>query len=89
MALEKNEKEKILKEFAQHEGDTGSPEVQIALLSERIKRLSDHLKDHKQDIHSRRGLLQMLNKRRRILIYLTKKDPDRYKAIVQKLGLSK
>ncbi|MDP2720625.1 MAG: 30S ribosomal protein S15 [bacterium] len=89
MALEKNEKEKILKEFAQHEGDTGSPEVQIALLSERIKRLSDHLKDHKQDIHSRRGLLQMLNKRRRILIYLTKKDPDRYKAIIQKLGLSK
>ena len=89
MALEKNEKEKILKEFAQHEGDTGSPEVQIALLSERIKRLSEHLKDHKQDIHSRRGLLQMLNKRRRILIYLTKKDPDRYKAIVQKLGLSK
>ena len=89
MALEKNEKEKILKEFAQHEGDTGSPEVQIALLSERIERLSEHLKDHKQDIHSRRGLLQMLNKRRRILIYLTKKDPDRYKAIVQKLGLSK
>ena len=89
MALEKNEKEKILKEFAQHEGDTGSPEVQIALLSERIKRLSEHLKDHKQDIHSRRGLLQMVNKRRRILMYLTKKDPDRYKAIVQKLGLSK
>ena len=89
MALEKNEKEKILKEFAQHEGDTGSPEVQIALLSERIKRLSDHLKDHKQDTHSRRGLLQMVNKRRRILIYLTKKDPDRYKTIVQKLGLSK
>src|SRR3989337_3614517 len=89
MALETDEKEKILKEFAQHEGDTGSPEVQIALLSERIKRLSEHLKDHKQDIHSRRGLLQMLNKRRRILIYLTKKDPDRYKAIVQKLGLSK
>ena len=89
MALEKEEKIKILKEFAQHEGDTGSPEVQIALLSERIKRLSDHLKDHKQDTHSRRGLLQMVNKRRRILMYLTRKDPDRYKAIVQKLGLSK
>src|SRR3990167_3209325 len=89
MALEKNEKEKILKEFAQHEGDTGSPEVQIALLSERIKRLAEHLKGHKQDAHSRRGLLQMINKRRRILMYLTRKDPDRYKGIVQKLGLSK
>jgi small subunit ribosomal protein S15 len=89
MSLVKEEKVKILKEFAQHEGDTGSPEVQIALLTERIKRLTDHLKDHKQDVHSRRGLLQMVNKRRRILTYLTRKDPDRYKAIVQKLGLSK
>ena len=89
MALETEEKKKILKEFAQHEGDTGSPEVQVALLSERIKRLSDHLKGHKQDVHSRRGLLQMINKRRRILMYLTRKDPDRYKSIVQKLGLSK
>ncbi|OGY26597.1 MAG: 30S ribosomal protein S15 [Candidatus Woykebacteria bacterium RBG_16_44_10] len=89
MALEKDEKVKILKEFAQHEGDTGSPEVQVALLTERIKRLTDHLKGHKQDVHSRRGLLQMVNKRRRILMYLTRKDPDRYKAIVQKLGLSK
>lgn len=89
MALEKDEKVKILKEFAQHEGDTGSPEVQVALLTERIKRLTDHLKGHKQDVHSRRGLLQMVNKRRRILMYLTRKDPDRYKAILQKLGLSK
>ena len=89
MSLEKDEKVKILKEFAQHEGDTGSPEVQIALLTERIKRLTDHLKTHKQDVHSRRGLLQMVNKRRRILMYLTKKDPDRYKATVTKLGLSK
>ena len=89
MALEKDEKVKMLKEFAQHEGDTGSPEVQVALLTERIKRLTDHLKGHKQDVHSRRGLLQMVNKRRRILMYLTRKDPDRYKAIVQKLGLSK
>jgi len=89
MALEKEEKKKILKDFAQHEGDTGSPEVQIALLSERIKRLTDHLKEHKQDVHSRRGLLQMVNKRRRILVYLTRKDPDRYKSIVAKLGLSK
>ncbi|OGY25486.1 MAG: 30S ribosomal protein S15 [Candidatus Woykebacteria bacterium RBG_16_43_9] len=89
MALETDEKKKILKEYAQHEGDTGSPEVQIALLSERIKRLTDHLKSHKQDVHSRRGLLQMVNKRRRILIYLTRKDPDRYKGIIKKLGLSK
>jgi len=89
MALEKTEKQKILKDFAQHEGDTGSPEVQIALLDERIKRLTEHLKTHKQDVHSRRGLLQMVNKRRRILMYLTRKEPDRYKAIVQKLGLDK
>lgn len=89
MALEVDEKKKILKEYAQHEGDTGSPEVQVALLSERIKRLTDHLKGHKQDVHSRRGLLQMVNKRRRILTYLTRKDPDRYKEIIKKLGLSK
>lgn len=89
MSLVKEEKQKILTSFAQHEGDTGSPEVQIALLTERIKRLTEHLKGHKQDVHSRRGLLQMVNKRRRILLYLTRKDPDRYKSIVAKLGLSK
>lgn len=89
MALEKKEKKKILDSFAQHEGDTGSPEVQIALLSERIKRLSDHLKGHKGDVHSRRGLLQMVNKRRRILTYLTRKDPDRYKAVLDKIKLEK
>ncbi|HSX58473.1 MAG TPA: 30S ribosomal protein S15 [Candidatus Saccharimonadales bacterium] len=89
MSLVKEEKKKILSDYAQHEGDTGSPEVQIALLTERIKKLTEHLKIHKQDVHSRRGLLQMVNKRRRILLYLTRKDPDRYKTIVQKLGLSK
>ena len=89
MALEKEEKVKILKTYAQHEGDTGSPEVQLALLTERIKRLTGYLKGHKQDIHSRRGLLQMVNKRRRILMYLTRKDPDRYKVILKKLGLEK
>jgi len=89
MSLVKEDKQKILTDYAQHEGDTGSPEVQIALLTERIKRLTEHLKAHKQDVHSRRGLLQMVNKRRRILLYLTRKDPDRYKSIVQKLGLSK
>ncbi|OGY28253.1 MAG: 30S ribosomal protein S15 [Candidatus Woykebacteria bacterium RIFCSPHIGHO2_12_FULL_43_10] len=87
MSLEKDEKTKILQEFAQHEGDTGSPEVQIALLTERINRLSEHLKDHKQDVHSRRGLLQMVNKRRRIMLYLMKKDADRYKNIVEKLKI--
>ena len=89
MALEKEEKLNISKQFAQHEGDTGSPEVQVALLTERIKRLSDHLKTHKGDVHSRRGLLQMVNKRRRILLYLTRKDPDRYRALVEKIGLPK
>lgn len=89
MPLVKEDKQKILTSFAQHEGDTGSPEVQVALLTERIKRLTEHLKTHKQDVHSRRGLLQMVNKRRRILLYLTRKDPDRYKSIVEKLGLSK
>jgi small subunit ribosomal protein S15 len=89
MTLVKEDKQKILTSFAQHEGDTGSPEVQIALLTERIKRLTEHLKAHKQDVHSRRGLLQMVNKRRRILLYLTRKDPDRYKSVVEKLGLSK
>ncbi len=89
MSLVKEDKQKILVDYAQHEGDTGSPEVQVALLTERIKRLTEHLKAHKQDVHSRRGLLQMVNKRRRILLYLTRKDPDRYKQIVQKLGLSK
>lgn len=89
MSLVKEDKQKILTSFAQHEGDTGSPEVQIALLTERIKRLTEHLKNHKQDVHSRRGLLQMVNKRRRILLYLTRKDPDRYKVVVEKLGLSK
>ena len=82
-------KKQVIDKFKTHEGDTGSPEVQVALLTERIKRLTDHLKGHKQDVHSRRGLLQMVNKRRRILIYLTRKEPDRYKTIVQKLGLSK
>jgi small subunit ribosomal protein S15 len=89
MALEKDLKKKILEDYAQHEGDTGSPEVQVALLTERIVKLTEHLKAHKSDVHSRRGLLQMVNKRRRLLLYLTKKDPDRYKKVVEKLGLNK
>lgn len=89
MTLAKDEKKKILDEFGKSKEDTGSPEVQIALLTERIKRLTDHLKEHKQDVHSRRGLLQMVNKRRRLLLYLTRKDPDRYRAVLEKLGLNK
>lgn len=89
MALLKDDKKKILEDYAQHDGDTGSPEVQVALLTERITRLTDHLKNHKGDVHSRRGLLQMVNKRRRLLLYLAKKDPDRYKKVVEKLGLNK
>jgi small subunit ribosomal protein S15 len=82
-------KEDIIKKFETHPGDTGSPEVQIAILTERVKNLQDHLKKHASDDHSRRGVLQMVNKRRRLLMYLMKSDPDRYKGIVDKLGLSK
>ncbi|MBU1017047.1 MAG: 30S ribosomal protein S15 [Patescibacteria group bacterium] len=87
--LTTQEKKKILKKFAVHEKDTGSPEVQIALLSDRIKDLTGHLKEHKKDFSSRRGLLQMINKRRRLLLYLRKKDEDRYRKIIGKVGLSK
>lgn len=83
------DKKTVIEEFATKKGDTGSPEVQIALLSSRINKLSDHLKEHKHDIHSRRGLLTIISKRRRLLAYLTKKDEDRYKTIIKKLGLSK
>ncbi len=84
--MEKNE---IIAKFAQHEGDTGSPEVQIALLTERINHLNEHLKIHKQDNHSRRGLLKMVGKRRGLLDYLKAKDIARYRAIVDQLGLRK
>jgi small subunit ribosomal protein S15 len=87
MALEKEEKQKIISEFEVHEGDTGSPEVQIALLTERINQLSEHLKQFKKDKHSRRGLLAMVNKRRRLLAYLKEKDEIRYDAIREKLNL--
>lgn len=89
MALSASEKQKIIKKFAVKKGDTGSPEVQIALLTAQIKKLSEHLKDHKKDIHSRRGLLSMVSKRRRLLHYLAKKDEERYKAILSKLKLKK
>lgn len=87
MALKVTKKKTIIKGNRLHEGDTGSPEVQVALLSERITLLSDHLKLHKKDNHSRRGLLQMVNKRRRLLSYLKKKSEERYNALVEKLEL--
>ncbi len=83
------EKKEIIAQYATHEGDTGSPEVQIALLTKRINHLNDHLKEHKQDNHSRRGLLKMVGKRRGLLDYLKAKDIERYRAIIEALGLRK
>ena len=83
------DKQKIIDEFKTHQGDTGSPEVQVALLSERIKKVTSHLKDNRQDIHSRRGLLSMVNKRRRLLNYLSKHNNDRFRKLIGKLGLAK
>ncbi len=83
------EKQAIMQEYATHEGDTGSPEVQIAVLTKRINDLNEHLSVHKKDFHSRRGLLMMVGRRRNLLAYLQKKDIERYRAIVAKLGLRK
>ena len=83
------DKAQVIKEYATHEGDTGSPEVQIALLTERISELTEHLKVHPKDNHSRRGLLKMVGKRRNLLNYLAKKDIQRYRDIAQKLSLRK
>lgn len=82
-------KQQIMAEYAVHEGDTGSPEVQIAVLTYRINELNAHLDAHKKDHHSRRGLLKMVGHRRNLLAYLQKKDIERYRAIVKKLGLRK
>jgi len=87
--LKTDNKTKIIKKFATTKGDTGSPEVQIALLTERIKELTEHLKVHKKDNHSRRGLLKMVSKRRRLLNYLRSSVEDRYRALVKTLGLTK
>jgi small subunit ribosomal protein S15 len=83
------EKKEFIAQYATHEGDTGSPEVQIALLTERINHLNEHLKEHKHDNHSRRGLLKMVGKRRGLLDYLKDKDIERYRAIIEALGLRK
>lgn len=77
----------IVEEFGTHESDTGSPEVQVALLTERINHLTDHLRDHKHDHHSRRGLLLLVGKRRRLLDYLRRQDVERYRSLIAKLGL--
>lgn len=89
MALNKTKKKKIIKTSQLHEEDTGSPEVQTAILTERINELSEHLKEHNKDNHSRRGLLQMVNKRRRLLTYLKKKSEERYNELIEKLDLKK
>ncbi len=89
MSLEKVEKNKIIEKFKTHEGDTGSPEVQIALLSERISYLTEHFKVHKKDHHSRRGLLKLVAQRRKLLDYLKKKNEERYRNVIQKLGIRK
>jgi small subunit ribosomal protein S15 len=85
----KEEKAAIIKEFATHEGDTGSPEVQVAVLTKRINDLTAHLKTNPKDHHSRRGLLKMVGKRRNLLGYLQKKDIERYRALIERLGLRK
>lgn len=87
--MEKMRKEEIIKTFATKEGDTGSPEVQVALLTERINELNGHLKTHKKDHHSRRGLLKMVGQRRSLLRYLKSKDLGRYNSLIQRLGLRK
>jgi small subunit ribosomal protein S15 len=89
MALDKDKKDIIIKKYSIGKGDTGSPEVQIALLSEKIQQLTEHLKEHKKDNHSRRGLLKMVSKRRRLLRYIMVKDQPRYQDLITKLDLAK
>ena len=89
MATSKDVKETIIAKHAKHDGDTGSPEVQIALLTARIETLTEHLKTHKKDHHSRRGLLKMVGQRRRLLNYLQARDLERYRALVKELELRK
>ena len=87
MPLTTAKKAEIIAKFQQHEGDTGSPEVQVALLTKRIKDLTEHMKNHPKDFHSRRGLLQLVGQRRRFLGYIREQDFDRYRKIVTELGL--
>lgn len=87
MPLPVEKKRTLIEQFRVHEGDTGSPEVQIALLTERVNGLTEHFKLHTKDHHSRRGLLMLIGKRRSLLEYLRKKDPERYRTIIEKLGI--
>ncbi len=87
MAISKERKNEIINEFKIHETDTGSPEVQIAVLTEEINKLNEHLRVHKKDHHSRRGLLKMVGRRRNLLTYLRNKDVQRYRVLINKLGL--
>lgn len=89
MAITAERRQELVGEYRTHDGDTGSPEVQIAILTSRIAELSEHLKTHKHDNHSRRGLLLMVGRRNRLLRYLSKKDNERYKALIGRLGLRK
>ena len=89
MSITQERKQELIKEFATKEGDTGSPEVQVAILSERIKNLTEHLKDHDKDFHSRRGLLIMVGQRRRLLDYVKKQNQQRYETLIKRLGLRK
>ena len=89
MSVTAERKQEVISENAQNKGDTGSPEVQVAILTERIRNLTEHFKGHHKDNHSRRGLLMMVNKRRSLLAYLKKKDVERYNGLIQKLGLRK
>ena len=87
MSITSERKAVLISEYGIREGDTGSPEVQVALLSERISNLTEHFKVHKKDNHSRRGLLMMISQRRRLLDYVKRSDPERYTALIQRLGL--
>ncbi len=89
MALSLEAKKAIMAEFKLHDSDTGSPEVQVALLTARIKEITEHLKIHKKDFHTRRGLLKLIGQRRRLLVYIMKKDIDRYRKLIKALGIRK
>ncbi len=89
MSIERAKTQEILQEYRRHDADTGSPEVQIALLTERIVNLTEHFKTHKKDHHSRRGLLHLVSLRRRLLNYLRRENADRYKTLIEQLGLRK
>lgn len=89
MTITADEKARVIEEYKTHDGDTGSPEVQVAILTSRIKNLTEHFKEHQQDFHGKRGLLMLVGQRKRLLDYLRKKDIERYRALIKRLGLRK